>query len=221
MSKERPILFIGPMVRAILDGRKTQTRRVVKLDNAYHECGHHEILEFREQNGKWFGLYEYNTVASLVCPYGQPGDRLWVRETYRKTCDNKSFGCVQYKSDESIRFMICDQNGEGDPIGTKPHKEPFQRVDKKGPPWIPSIHMPRWASRITLEITGVRVERLQDISPTDACKEGIFEDGNYCSEPPLPYPVATFKKLWNSINCPDSWDANPWVWVIEFKRVQP
>lgn len=191
--KERPILFSGPMVRAILDGRKTQTRRVMKPQPEYRAK---RKLQWSWGTRQWLNGHtptdhcKHCSMWNSENPYGQPVDRLWVRETFAVCADNNIF----YKAD-----------GKPDPWD--------------GIKWKPSIHMPRKASRITLEITGVRVERLQDISPTEACKEGIFEDGNYCSEPPLPYPVATFKKLWNSINGPGSWVANPWVWVIEFKKL--
>ena len=163
---ERPILFSAPMVRAILDGNKTQTRRVVKLKPDYMETF----------------LRLPNKVA--CCPYGQPGGRLWVRETF-EDCESALHSCVLYRAD-------------GGTPGTK---------------WTPSIHMPRWASRITLEITGVRVERLQDISEEDAISEGTpFPCGGW---------VGGYQKLWESIHGPGSWDLNPWVWVVEFKRVTP
>ena len=163
---ERPILFSAPMVRAILDRTKTQTRRVVKLKPDYMETF----------------LRLPNKVA--CCPYGQPGGRLWVRETF-EDCESALHSCVLYRAD-------------GGTPGTK---------------WTPSIHMPRWASRITLEITGVRVERLQDISEEDAISEGTpFPCGGW---------VGGYQKLWESIHGPGSWDLNPWVWVVEFKRVTP
>lgn len=226
--KERPILFSGPMVRAILDGRKTQTRRIVKCRGI---CSVEDTGV--PQRPLWPGAEdESGNWQWLDCPHGDQGDRLWVRETTRCTCDDKSFGVVQYRADESIRTMICDQNGEGDPIGTRPHKDPFQRIDKNGPPWKPSIFMPRWASRITLEITGVKVERLNEITDKDAIAEGIEAvgepeafgsyvvqvgrlEGRYSTARSL------FSGLWESINGPGSWAANPWVWVVEFRRVEP
>ena len=214
------------MVRAILDGRKTQTRRSVKLDNAYHECGRHEILEFREQNGKWFGLYEYNTVASLVCPYGSIGDRLWVRETFNlpivfdkespkevgdrcvKAGYRSPWSPVKYQADGDDRFLEM-LNDFGGGWGKT-------RV---------SIHMPRWVSRITLEITGIRVERLKDISEGDARREGmecVLSD-EYCEAEHTSEMLYThragFKDYLKHHGHMD-WNANPWVWVIEFKRVQ-
>lgn len=161
--KERPILFSGAMVRAILDGSKTQTRRVCKLDVR--------------------GGMPQPELDSLLrcCPYGQPGDRLWVRETWAKTY-------VRQAGAEWFVYATGDN-----------------RTDYGGP-WKPSIHMPRAASRITLEITGVRVERLGEISESDARAEGVQS-------------VAEFKELWASINGLGSWEANPWVWVVEFRRI--
>lgn len=170
--KERPILFSAPMVRAILDGRKTQTRRVVKLRNGQYM----PPSEKADING-WRQMLRN-------CPYGQPGDRLWVRETH---FDAKRLneGRILYRAD-------------GD-------------VSRFG--WTPSIHMPRSASRITLEVTGVRVERLQDISEADAVAEGVvWEQGQTA--------INVFETLWESINGAGSWDANPWVWVVEFKRAK-
>jgi hypothetical protein len=236
----RPILFSGPMVRALLNGAKTQTRRIVKPQPPDHAI---EVFDWRaphiaESAKASEGCY-FNDMDGLhfhcKSPYGTIGDRLWVRETFRKTCDDKAWGCVQYKADESIRLILCDNNGEGDPIGTKPHKEPLQRVGKKGPPFKPSIHMPRWASRITLEITSVRIERLNAISNADCVAEGIEPIGEErdigkCCGKIVKTQVGQidgkhstvrqlYSELWESINGPGSWARNPWVWVVEFKIV--
>jgi len=189
MSKERPILFTGPMVRAILDGSKTQTRRLVKEWSP------------RPGGGKMPADVEYLadfTCYRSSCPYGQPGDRLWVREAWSP-----------HPQDASVTFYRATVEAEqGFPVWSGP--------------WIPSIHMPRRASRITLEITGVRVERLQDITDDGAEDEGTRQwaadtqrDGNK-----WPNIVRAFQGLWESINGPGSWDQNPWVWVIEFKRIE-
>lgn len=191
--KERPILFSAPMVRAILEGRKTQTRRVVKppkwsdADEIFF-IGNDSIAVPDDDHADYF----------IACPYGQPGDRLWVRETFR-LFDSSECGC--YDLCNCLRY----------------HGRPVYRAtaDDGESKWTPSIHMPRWASRILLEITGVRVERLQDISESDCCAEG-------CGSPitrDLKKPQ--FMALWQSINGPDSWDANPWVWVVEFKVLKP
>lgn len=208
-TKERPIIFSGPMVRAILDGRKTQTRRVVKLPKA-------KGLEFRWSNahadpGVGGGAYmhvEFRYVEDLwegcchriYCPYGEIRDRLWVRETWGVYDGREGTNSVEYKADNQPKS-----------VGR----------------WRPSIHMPRWASRITLEITGIRVERLQDISEKDAKAEGVerlsdgFHDYSGELDGQLGQATTSFCTLWQSIHGPYSWNANPWVWVVEFRRVKP
>ncbi len=185
--KERPILFSAPMVRAILDGRKTQTRRVVK---------HQPIPP-----------------DAFPCPYGQPGDRLWVRESFqpihadgveREDTDwgtGKGYACHYPATDEIIEWV------DGD--------------DKITSRCKPSIHMPRWASRINLEITGVRVERLQEISGMDAMCEGVHVPPNLPNDwAKLEFARHEFYHLWASINGEKSWASNPWVWVVGFKLVE-
>lgn len=187
--KEHPILFSAPMVRAILAGAKTQTRRVV----------HRRHLA---QINLTRGPIRANW--SKPMPYGQPGDRLWVRETWSREFE----GGVCYRADDAPGEVAEFVDAQGNPI--------------KGSRWKPSIHMPRWASRITLEITGVRVERLQDISEADAQAEGCALE---CMTPTgddsgsAIWGPGGYIALWESLNGPGSWEANPWVWVIEFKRV--
>jgi hypothetical protein len=196
--KERPILFSGPMVRALLDGSKTQTRRVVKpRKDANFGC----MLMPRELAG------EINQGEYSNCPYGQPGDRLWVRESlFLSTETNR-----HHYSATGIALPGVDYEAEPPPAIGLPARS------------IPSIHMPRWASRITLEIVSVRVERLQDISEADAIAEGVTDTGAIIlgrMAEDVTGPIAEYAVLWESINGPGSWDANPWVWVVEFKRVQ-
>lgn len=201
----RPILFSGPMVRALLDGRKTQTRRIVKAkDSDSSRCITLPMLmknvnEWRLQDCRWFGIDGYDTLVFCDCPYGEVGDRLWVRETWSvKGYDSaKAFN-------ESECHTAYRADGDESPFVTK---------------WKPSIHMPRWASRLTLEITGVRVERLNAISSADAEDEGVtlFGKDNRVGEETL-YQAA-FRELWESINGEGSWASNPWVWVVEFKVV--
>ena len=196
--KEKPILFSGPMVRAILDGRKTQTRRVVKPQPAYvNSLG----IPFWP-GGK--GPVDYR-----LCPHGAEGDRLWVKETHRFDGIDQRIG-VREKRIEELSYRA---DMEGDPS-----------CDDCA--WRPSIFMPRWASRITLEIVSVRVERLQDISEEDAIAEGVTVHMDAvitaATIPGVKGPAyLEYFDLWESINGPGSWDANPWVWVIEFKRIQP
>lgn len=209
--KERPILFFAPMVRAIVGGRKTQTRRIVKPQPEY-ETTSHGVRWYR-----WHGTGMTDTGGIQKClpansPYGQPGDRLWVRETLR--C--RKNGEWEYGADHQLIQM--DQGDERVPqmIAWAHHKEGGTCV---------SIHMPRWASRITLEVTGVRVERVQEIRETDARCEGVegqathghFREGR--RDPYIGY-CGPFQTLWDSINAKRApWASNPWVWVIEFKRL--
>jgi hypothetical protein len=181
----RPILFSGAMVRALLDGSKTQTRRALKV-----RC--QEIGE-RDDGSRWPWSENPDTAADHwhVCPYGHAGDRLWVRETF---CDLGD-GEIEYRAD-----------GECDPNVV--------------PRWTPSIHMPRAASRILLEIVAVRVERLQDITEGDAWAEGV-DKAEVLSMPCADGATAAYSALWQRINGAGSWEANPWVWVVEFKRTTP
>jgi hypothetical protein len=221
-TKERPILFSGPMVRAILQGRKTQTRRIVKGDPAT------VISNIRTRDEKviipeWWFSY---------CPYGQPGDRLWVRETFYQFGHWESVPGVKTKTgrmkwrfvahNDFVLYDAPDEFRKG-----RHHKDPAT------PAWHKRLgrFMPRWASRITLEITGVRAERLNDISNEDCVAEGItaigkgvrMPDGRYAQAGRYETKASTvrqlYSELWESINGPGSWGVNPWVWVVEFKRV--
>lgn len=221
--KERPILFSAPMVRAILDGRKTQTRRVVKPQTVTAA-----LLSD--------GIKDAATGKPIRCHYGQPGDRLWVREAFRflDSFDGDSPATVgdlcmiagypkpwaptQYEADG---YRDNWMNVGASPGSVTPGK------------LRPGIHMPRWASRILLEVTGVRVERLQDISEANCIAEGVESvrnegkywrdysnpDGRDCVSMTAVTPVESYRTLWESINGPGSWAANPWVWVVEYKRV--
>lgn len=192
--RERPIWFSGPMVRALLTGTKTQTRRVVKpRDIAWMD----EHQGLREQ------------CNASRCPYGQPGDRLWVREAWTT---HKFMDAIPPRDLQTISIAYV-ADGK---IQTGKYRQAF--------------HMPRRYSRITLEVTGVRVERLQDISEADAIAEGIEPDvepgdaaplwRNYATCNTTISPIYSYQTLWEQINGPGSWDANPWVWVVEFKRLE-
>ena len=200
------------MVRETLAGTKLQTRRAVK----------HPLLcnlSFIVNCGDgWWGDEEGEGQAR--CPYGQPGDRLWVRETWY--CDDYRVQRGPYLKPDDMD--IEEARGDGTLIyrassGERPY-------EAEQPVWRPAIHMPRWASRITLKVTGVRVERLQDISEADALAEGIAYSerfNGYCIGMAEHFhshdPRESYRSLWRAINGAESWDANPWVWVVEFKKV--
>ncbi|MDD2055830.1 hypothetical protein NPS46_25095 [Pseudomonas putida] len=227
-TKERPILFNAPMVRAILEGRKTVTRRVVKpqytegpwsvrsAENPRHE---------RHSHDWWLPTGTQPYTALPHCPYGGPGDRLWVRETTEideQTTDSAVLS--RYAADGAP--VLYSNSSDPAYNGTAAHWD-YPRPSR------PSIHMHRWASRILLEITDVRVERLQDISEDQALAEGIIPHvrGGWHWHPHDPSNVDdwhqfgfksaayAFQDLW--IGTGGNWDANPWVWVVEFKRVTP
>jgi hypothetical protein len=190
--KNRPILFSAPMVRAILEGRKTQTRRVINpqpidIDGCPWVPSGWAHWETDDK-----GLRGC-TCKEIKCPFGQPGDALWVRETFSNS--------------EPIYYRATLPNylKDSDYI------------------WKPSIFMPRWASRITLQIADIRVERVQEISEEDAHTEGVWNGWTAAFDPNDPEPMKRkFKELWNSINVPRGfgWDINPWVWVIAFAVVE-
>lgn len=195
---ERPILFSAPMVRAILAGAKTQTRRVIKnqpFNVTLVPSGNH-LFDYRGDLNDYSRVVDMKKAVTL-CPYGRPGDRLWVRETWA----------------HGIHAMAAKRDEDGPFVYAATHREDQRLGDR----WKPSIHMPRAASRILLEIISVRVERLQSITRGDAMDEG-------CPFPNMAKgddPRQWFANLWRQLNGPDSWDANPWVWVIEFKAVKP
>ena len=219
--KERPILFSGPMVCAILEGRKTQTRRVVKFQRGFNEKGN-----VRVSGDMWqVSAGQYNVWSDpFSCPYGVAGDRLWVRETWSPSvkaplcqvayaADGRCYGIGGNGCGNNFHIFhgwLVDSAVRGDKPGDTFGRSLYEK-------WRPSIHMPRWASRLTLEITDVRVERLQSISEDDAKAEGVDEmcvlpgdQGSF---------IQPYAALWESINGPGSWNANPWVWVVEFKQI--
>ncbi|MBW4469194.1 MAG: hypothetical protein KME45_02915 [Stenomitos rutilans HA7619-LM2] len=223
-ARERPILFSGAMVKAILEGRKTMTRRAAKLPS------------WAIQNWKDVELEDGELIAiaantgcfsAMQCPYGKVGDRLWVRETWRPA-KSETHECFAYRADRQYR---CN----------KPMPEP----DGSTAGWKPSIHMPRKASRLLLEITNVRVQRLQDISEEDAIAEGLAalsKDGGQTVKYGIPdrdglpggdnigwdwsrwclSSRLAYEDLWNSINADKyPWASNPYVWVVSFQQVKP
>lgn len=220
--KERPILMSAPMVRAILAGRKTQTRRPLKQQPparkgiwSYVACSTEPkwrdtfCYAWPDANGKTYSIRGRESCLHFSPPC-LPGDRLWVRETWAW------YGCEYLRDEVVYRADGVDLPAE------------FEH-------WRPSIHMPRWASRIALEITGVRVERLNEISEADAIAEGIEQTDpffgcpcwrDYMEADPEASsfpddPVGSYASLWEALHGSDSWEQNPWVWVIEFRKVEP
>ncbi|MDE7599633.1 hypothetical protein NVR57_13030 [Enterobacter asburiae] len=194
--KERGMIFNGAMVRALLDGRKTQTRRPV---NPQPELTAGSGFSWK---GWVYGsgssdLETNKNFAHAACPFGKPGDRIWVRETWAEAG----------ASAPDLKLYRANY-----PAHVPTHYENVPPAE--GVRWTPSIHMPRWASRILLEITSVRVERLRSMSQDDARAEGVI-----AASGPMEAGLA-FRELWDSIYGVESWGANPWVWVIEFKRIE-
>ena len=216
--KERPILFSGPMVRAILDGRKTQTRRAVKPQ------------PLQDQPELRNGIVHWPTRVATVeetCPYGQAGDVLWVREKWAKSINNTLYA-ADHGSVERIGDGPRDVTDEWDWDRNVPNR------------WKPSIHMPRASCRLRIEVVSVRVERVQEISEVDAIAEGVQSERDHYGDPAINEKylgtiawhrydekacsamsaVESYSTLWDSINGKGSWASNPWVWVVEFKRTE-
>lgn len=245
---ERPILFQGAMIRALLAGTKSQTRRAIKPQPPA-ECGIHYMLgneswlphekrsPLRHTWEAWGGpLYRDRPAKHLCgshdvrCPYGAPGDRLWVRESFAFTDahEPKYEGSIEYRADNKCMAVSSNE------LFDVPHNCDPRPFDG---PWSPSIHMPRWASRILLEVTEVRAQRLQEISEVDAVAEGLTFSaqarksescmGIYeCRMPDgLVHfdasAVSLYRKLSEQINGAGSWDANPWVWAVSFRQAAP
>lgn len=218
--KERGMIFNGEMVRAILDGRKTQTRRIVKPQP-----------ELTKSSGfSWKGAVfgsgsddrETNrNFAHVKCPHGKPGDRIWVRETFQGPLfdfDQMDSYCKDSTPFEKPEFCVYQADG-------KPAPEFFDADDNLHCCWRPSIHMPRWASRILLEIIHIRVERLNSISQADAIAEGAPQSHPSidCVSREYGFPDFSrswFGQTWQHVYGEESWQANPWVWVIEFKHIE-
>ncbi|SAJ14758.1 ASCH domain-containing protein [Klebsiella aerogenes] len=206
--KERGMIFNSEMVRAILDGRKTQTRRIMKIQPEHSGLGLRRVID--SKNGSDDGKYFWSSSdacglkarsKSFACPFGAVGDRIWVRETWAE-----AGACAP-----DLKLYRAN------------YPEHVSSIYENVPPteeirWTPSIHMPRWATRILLEITDIRVERLASVSDEDAGKEGYPADPS-----PFGGPMEKwlwFRQLWDGIYPEQSFKHNPWVWVIEFKRVE-
>lgn len=227
---ERPILFSGPMIRAILGGRKTQTRRVVDLSEFgpsgtpgydWTWRGQAPVKSIAQQRRYPGGCWQdvSNDRLMGLCPYGQPGDFLWVREKFQLV---RQVAEDWYTAPPTIPIVVPDAGlFEVRYSATYDHDQPKNSACG----WRPSIHMPKWAARLWLRITDVRVERLHPMLDADARAEGIRQ---YVVSGPDPdgrsYQdwVTPFKELWDSINAKRgySWESNPWVWVVAFERVE-
>lgn len=191
---DKPILFSAPMVRAILEDRKTQTRRIMKV----------QPDKIWEDGSPWWNI---GGLRLPKCPYGQTGGALWVRETFRKFVACDECGCSEHPCpcpEDGAVFYRADENYQG------------PKSDPDDPNWKPSIFMPRIASRITLEIKDIRAERLNDISEEAAKAEGAKQVSKDIGCADVWSYKEGFKHLWHSINGPDSWHKNPWVWVVSF-----
>lgn len=247
--RERPIIFSGPMVRAILDGAKTQTRRTFKPqpELAIMDRKGTEALQAARVGGllpngdqpkwRWRGTFWMPWPSTIVrcCPYGDCGNRLWVRETWQEVDDEYGSPLMAYRA--GGYRMIGATNSRHNPIYSSFDGEAgeFEQPEK----WRSPIYMPRWASRLTLEITNVRVQRLQEISEEDAISEGVLDWAESCDKPgmwdglsqegrigilrsKIGSLVTAYSYLWDEINEKRApWSSNPWVWAITFKRVTP
>jgi len=207
--KSRPILFSGPMILALLDGSKTQTRRIIKNDPyvVKYDITSDEADGNIICHGHAHAVYDAKHKHPIPCPYGAIGDRLWIKETYRSQAANDSQKPIDIEEGDPIRYE-ADEHEDGNPLYG------WGRIRQ-------SIYMRHWMSRLTLEITNVRVERLQDISPHDALAEGVGHNN-------MGNPVIDYQNLWDSINAEKgpgehgyAWAGNPWVWALTFKRITP
>lgn len=227
--KERPVIFNGEMVRAILDGRKTQTRRVMKVQPKQHDHKNYDA-PWACKSPNYYNTHEADWACRYCgegigmdgrsvyrCPFGQVGDRLWVRETFMGLTGTG----IEATTGRFEGFTYRADTPAGS-YGDEVRKE-------YGLKWTPSLHMPRKACRILLEITAVRVERLNDISEEDAKAEGVKPAGDMLPDYPDTFLTpkgdfaaakVAFQRLWQSIYGEESWAVNPWVWVIEFKRAE-
>lgn len=245
--KSRPIPFSAPMIRALLEGRKTQTRRIVKPQPlgfadtdqiAGWESGNtalrgtkgnYHLVKLHESANRMLSCQGIPRDVDYFCPYGKPGDRLWLRENFRLPKSLNAMNCTQVAE----RMLDLGYTAPWAPIRYESDGATINATERTNSPhslwggdWgrlRVARFMPRWASRITLEITDVRVEHVQEISEEDAEAEGIRRtEGGWWAGPRDNYmvPSAAYRELWDSINGAGSWSSNPWVWVITFKRVE-
>lgn len=215
MRKEIPILFSTPMVQAILEGSKSMTRRLVKWPSVpnWHDYDYDPNIVIRPHGGEWWPHFQHigpggkDITGALNCPYGKPGDILYVRESWAHPAPMVEIFSGRRTSSDGYIYkaggLVSGSERKGTWVSDSFHKNP---LDGK---WKPGIHLPKEGSRIWLEVIEIRAERLQDISEDDATAEG------FCIEGDIP-ASCHFASLWSKINGPESWDANPWVWVVSF-----
>lgn len=219
--KETQLLFTAPMVRAVLAGTKTQTRRLIKPR-------HDWTMDERDDGAPWPFFMDYvhgePEPVEVPCPYGAPGDRLWVKETWRaEERGADAIDGVRFRADDAFVEIAPTQAAANEWVDAYDN-------GKHGNKWRPSIFMPRWASRITLEVTDVRVERVQSISDADIAAEGVTEaavrelrvhkSAKAWTDTVGAMPRDLWRIVWSTINGAESWGSNPWVWVLSFRRVE-
>lgn len=246
-----PTLFSMVMVNSILEDIKNKTRRTKGLENINPKATEIVPCNSWSKQGDWVARFKYNcypeayeVTNSIKCPYGKPGDILWVRENGQLVAWDFEDGeaTIHYENGDEETFIIPDDDKSLDWVNkqiqklerkgvlrlvkTEGEEDRFEFTGKKQP-LIPSIHMPKWTSRIFLKITSIKVERLQDITEEEAISEGVekYHDSpfykNYTTQNGwVATAQASFYSLWEKINGLNSWKANPWVWVIEFKQIE-
>ena len=224
--RDRPIPFSEAEVRAILEGRKTQTRRVAKPPPKAVFLPDDQWKIDVDEPGTAY-MDDESGRLRITCPYGQPGDQMWLRETWALVHNWEEDGIDDWEGAIPKDRPISPSAQVWHKAG---HLRSSDTVEDRGFRWRPSIHMPRWASRITLEITRVRVERVQDITEADAKAEGVspvmVDSGGFTQwDAPIDIPdyIEPFADLWDKLNAPrgHGWSVNPWVWVIDFERIKP
>lgn len=217
--RERGILFSKPMVLALLANEKTQTRRMINFRSRFYAPDDVELRDVRKyDDGSWRAVFDTaDEPFSIKSPYGGPGDRLWVRETWQ------AIRCHDDGEVEEV-WPIPKSRGAFALVYAATDPQANEHRDDRGFAWRPGIYMPRWASRILLDVVGIRAERLQDISEADAIAEGVErDDGGWwrgAGDHKWDTARRAFESLWCSINGVESWRLNPWVWVVSFKRIE-
>jgi hypothetical protein len=221
------MLFSAPMVRALLEGRKSQTRRIVK-DADVRDVGAFSVAAYVTTRAvKERGRVVGHRDVTVTCHYGGPGDRLWGKETWQAW----QRVSIEYDEWEPITREVRGGSSMAEWVETngRPDRIEYRATSTSVGPWTPSIFMPRWASRLTLDVTAVRLERLQEITQADARAEGVVDTtgvweaagGRPLTDRDQAGPRGAYRALWESIHGPGSWEVNPWVWVISFPRASP